>query len=153
MVEIKQAGQGFDAERPGFEPLDPVPEWLFPYRHLCIHLLAKTVSPRIERPIRHCGLQRKVERRADAEQHREQTRQVCARLGTLWRNESGICFGHAQCDQGNAEDRKRHRPAARGADKASTPKPIKKSPRTRLLKALENAGMGCSLLRLNRWHN
>jgi hypothetical protein len=41
--------------------------WLFPYRHLCIHLLAKTVSPRIERPIRHCGLQRKVERRADAE--------------------------------------------------------------------------------------
>jgi hypothetical protein len=41
-----------------------------------------------------------------------------------------------------------HRPAARGAHKASTPKPIKKSPRTRFLKALDNAGMGCSPLRL-----
>src|SRR3954452_1830761 len=67
MIEIEDAGQRLDAEWPSVEPLDPIPERLLPDRHLGIHLAAKTVGPRIKRPVGDRGLLRKVERRADAE--------------------------------------------------------------------------------------
>src|SRR5262249_61589331 len=67
MVEIEQAGQSLDMERPGAEPLDPVAERLLPHRHLRVHLGAQAVGARIERPVAGGGLFWKVQRRADAE--------------------------------------------------------------------------------------
>src|SRR6516225_8791036 len=67
MVEIEQAGQGLDMERPGAEPLDPVPERLLPDRHLRVHLGAQAAGARIERPVADGGLFWEVQRRADAE--------------------------------------------------------------------------------------
>src|SRR5262249_41928130 len=67
MVEVKEAGQGLDMERPGLEPFHPVPEWLLPQRHLRVHLVAQMVGPRIERPVADGRLFRKVEGRADTE--------------------------------------------------------------------------------------
>src|SRR5438552_1434483 len=67
IVEIEQAGQGLDMEWPGFEPLDPIPERLLPYRHLGVHLGAQNVAARVECPVAVGRLFRKVQGRADTE--------------------------------------------------------------------------------------
>src|SRR5262245_2528823 len=67
MVEIEDAGQGLDMERPSLEPFDPIPEWLLPYRRLGVHLGAQNVAARIERPVANSRLFRKVQCRANTE--------------------------------------------------------------------------------------
>src|SRR5262249_22572645 len=54
-------------ERPGVEPLDPIPERLLPQWHLAIHFGSKLIRALIERPTAGRRLVRKIECRADAQ--------------------------------------------------------------------------------------
>jgi hypothetical protein len=66
-ARFEKARQCLDAERPGVEPLYPLPKRLLPDRHFRAHLSPKAVGSWIERPVGYRWLLGKIKRRADAE--------------------------------------------------------------------------------------